>query len=62
MSEHSGKWAEPGSVIWAFKKLRGGWEASFLQEISDEDKERLGNLVDALTEHEDIQTIYTNTQ
>lgn len=62
LSKHNGKWAEPGSVLWAFKNTGEGWEANFPQEISSDDKEKLGSLVNALTEHESVQAVYTNAQ
>ena len=77
------KWAEPGSVLWAFSssaELRGTdaeergsendrntfgageskWQAKFPQEISEEGKEKLGKLLEALEEHEDVEDVVTN--
>ncbi|MDO8664684.1 MAG: YebC/PmpR family DNA-binding transcriptional regulator [Candidatus Liptonbacteria bacterium] len=70
LSVHGAKWAEPGSVRWAFSQsadLRGldadsrrNWVPKFPQDISKEDGDRLSVLIEALEEHEDVQEIYTN--
>lgn len=64
LSESSGKWAETGSVRWAFKPgtERGEWIAKFPQELSGEDKIKLVALVSALEEHDDVQRVYTNAK
>lgn len=59
-----GKWAEPGSVRWAFEKppedSRGAWRPKFPHRLSDNDKQKLASLVATLESHPDIQDIYTN--
>lgn len=63
-----GKWAESGSVLWAFEKTPSGldakagvnWLAKFPQELGEEDKNKLTALVAALEENENVQKIYTN--
>ncbi len=69
LKEHGDKWAESGSVQWAFTRNadshgtdadQHGWVAKFPQEISDEDKKKLGALVEALEENDDVQNVYTN--
>jgi len=65
LNNHGAKWAEPGSVLWAFAQnadQRGQWIAKFPQELSKEDGEKLSGLIDVLGEHEDIQEIYTNAK
>lgn len=58
------KWAEPGSVQWAFKQTQeaGGieWKARFPQNLSREDNQKLKTLIEALENHPDIQKVYTN--
>ncbi|MDO8537161.1 MAG: YebC/PmpR family DNA-binding transcriptional regulator [bacterium] len=64
LSEFGGKWAESGSVRWAFEPNaddRGKWIAKFSQEIGAEDKKKLQALVETLNECEGVQNIYTNT-
>ena len=63
LKEHNGKWAESGSVRWGFEHASdGSWQAKFPQEISEEDAVKLGKLVDALEDNDDVHTIYTNAQ
>ncbi len=63
LSEFGGKWAEGGSVRWAFDPPTDGnkgWRAKFSQEISPEDKPKLQELIAALEDQEDVQSVYTN--
>lgn len=70
LSDHGGKWAETGSVLWAFTKQpatdenegekEAGWRAKFPQEFSPEEKRRLAELTAALAAHADVQRIHTN--
>jgi YebC/PmpR family DNA-binding regulatory protein len=61
LGEHGGKWAEAGSVLWAFEKApEGEWRPKFPQEIGAKDAEALADLVEALEEHEDVQGVTTN--
>lgn len=52
--------AAPGSAAWAFIKQNGEWVSNQPLEISDQDGEKLGDLVDAIEELDDIQGVYTN--
>ncbi|MBI3572258.1 YebC/PmpR family DNA-binding transcriptional regulator [Candidatus Kaiserbacteria bacterium] len=55
--------AGPGAASWAFTKSPGGYIASEpLVEISGQDEEKLSTLLEALDEHEDVQTIFTNAR
>lgn len=60
LRDHNGKWAESGSVLWAFEKTADGWHAKFPQETADADKEKLAGLLEALEENDDVQNVYTN--
>ena len=63
LKERGGKWAEAGSVQWAFEPEAGGlgeWRAKFPIKISDEEKDGLPNLIEALEENDDVQGVYTN--
>ena len=69
LKDCGGKWAETGSVQWAFDQIadtRGsetderGWKAKFPQEISEQDAIALDKLVDALEENDDVQNAYTS--
>lgn len=73
ISDAGCKWAEPGSVRWAFS-ARGesssigdpvktgdhGWVAKFPQTLTAEDKEKLLLAVEMIQDHDDVQVVYTN--
>lgn len=53
--------ANPGAAIWAFAKNEDGvYEPTTTVELSDEDLEKLGVIVDSLEEYDDVQDVYTN--
>ena len=63
LKERNGKWAETGSVQWAFEKTVGGengWHAKFPQDVSDSDRMALEKLIEVLEENDDVQNVYTN--
>ncbi len=63
LSDHGGKWAEPGSVQWAFENDGAGtWRAKFPVAVSDADAEALGKLMEALDDHEEVQNVHTNAE
>jgi YebC/PmpR family DNA-binding regulatory protein len=64
LRDNNGKWAEQGSVQWAFEIAEGeerDWTAKFPQDIPDgEEKEKLAELLEALEDNDDVQNVYTN--
>jgi YebC/PmpR family DNA-binding regulatory protein len=61
LSLHGGSLATPGAALWAFtKNAEGKLESLSPIELSQEDMQKLADLVDALEEHDDINEIYTN--
>jgi len=60
--DHEAKWADPGSVLWAFTKNNGEYEANFPQEISDQTREKINNLVEVIEDHDDVNNIYINAK
>ncbi|MBU6321176.1 MAG: YebC/PmpR family DNA-binding transcriptional regulator [Patescibacteria group bacterium] len=54
----------PGAASWAFARLPDGRYVPNepLVELAGEDEERLGAILDALDEHEDVQRAFTNTR
>jgi YebC/PmpR family DNA-binding regulatory protein len=66
LSDHGAKFANQGSVLWAFDApIKGNpeaaeWKAKFPQSISEESKEKLEKLIEALDEHDDVQNVFTN--
>lgn len=62
ISDHHGKWADPGSVLWAFEKQEEEWSAKFPQTLSPATQEHLISLIDTLDDHPDVSDVYTNAQ
>lgn len=62
LRDYGGKWAESGSVQWAFEHSADTWTAKFPQAISGEDAQKLGVLVDALEENDSVQHVFTTAQ
>lgn len=62
--DNGAKWAEPGSVMWAFEDIGAGKipKAKFVQGLSLEDAAGVHKLVRALLEHDDVQEVYTNAK
>lgn len=48
-----------GSASWAFVKAEHGYAPQNRMDVSDEDGEKLANLIEILEQHDDIQDIYT---
>lgn len=62
LSENGYSLAAPGSAAWAFAREGAGWKANMTVDLSDDDLESLGKLVDALEESEEVQEVYTNVE
>lgn len=62
LNEHGGKFAEQGSVLWAFDLSGEKPSAKITMELSPADKEALDKLIEALEENEDVQEIFTNVK
>jgi YebC/PmpR family DNA-binding regulatory protein len=63
LKEHGGKWAETGSVRWAFEPLpEGGLKAKFPEALAEADAKKLEALLTALEENDAVQKIFTNTK
>ncbi|MBI2888754.1 MAG: YebC/PmpR family DNA-binding transcriptional regulator [Candidatus Liptonbacteria bacterium] len=62
LTAHEGKWAEPGSVTWAFEEKEGGRHATFPLSLAPEDAAKLAVLIATLEEHLDVQEVYTNAK
>jgi len=54
--------AGQGAASWAFEKKEGEWAPNQTVAVSDEDGEKLGNIIDAFDESDDIQNVYTNAE
>jgi YebC/PmpR family DNA-binding regulatory protein len=66
LKDHNGKWAESGSVQWAFEKTNnpstplGTYRPKFPQDVPEADAKHLVALIEALHEDDNVQNIYTN--
>ena len=63
LSDLDAKFALPGSVRWAFappSPENMSWQPKFKQELKQEDKEKLIQIIEALEEHDDVQKVSTN--
>lgn len=49
----------PGSASWAFTKTAEGYTPQNIVDLSDEDGEKLANLIEALEEQDDVQEVFT---
>ncbi len=49
----------PGSAAWAFTKTTDGYVPQNPIDLSDEDGEKLANLIEALEDQDDVQDVYT---
>lgn len=69
LRDHNGKWAESGSVQWAFEKvsdpsaeLGTSWQPKFPQDVATDDAEKLAALIEALHDNENVQSVSTNAR
>ena len=60
LSETGASLGSQGSVVWAFQKLKEGFEPKTLLSLSQEDEEKLMTMKERLEENPDIDNIYTN--
>lgn len=63
LSDHGFALAGMGAATWAFTRTPDmEWQAQTMIPLSDEDGEKLGELVDALEENDEVQDVYTNAE
>lgn len=60
LSKNGAALAEPGAASWAFEKKGSEYFPQTTVELSAEDGERFGNLLEAIEELDDVQDIFTN--
>lgn len=60
LAAHGSSLAEPGAALWAFEKKGGVFKAKTNILLSSEDKEKLAAVKNTLSDHDDVQEIYTN--
>lgn len=63
LSKNGVELAAPGAALWAFTKSADGYAPNEPRmDIAREDEERLGALLSALDEHDDVQSVFTNAR
>ncbi|HSE56757.1 MAG TPA: YebC/PmpR family DNA-binding transcriptional regulator, partial [Candidatus Paceibacterota bacterium] len=61
-TKHGGSLGAIGSVTWGFTKEAGTWTPTITIPLSDEDAEKLGELVESLEESDEVNEVYTNAE
>lgn len=60
LTKAGAKWAESGSVLWAFTEdATGNWLAKFPQSISATGTADLAKIVSSLSDHDDVSAVFT---
>lgn len=54
--------AAQGAASWAFAKEGGKWVTTTTVSITEDDGSKLGDLIDALEDFEDVQEVFTNAE
>ncbi len=62
LSKHNLTLAQIGSATWAFEKTLDGWIPKTSISISEEDGEKLSQLIDDLEENDEVQDVFTNAE
>ncbi len=62
LSEHGTAFAGIGAVTWGFAKTDNEWAPTMTIPLSDEDREKLEELVDELEENDEVQAVFTNLE
>lgn len=60
LSDHGATLASPGSAAWAFEKTNNNWTAKQVIPLTDDEREKCIRLIEALEEHDDVQSVATN--
>jgi len=60
LSKYGAELAAQGAASWAFTRDGAEWKAGAAVPLSDDDGEKLGNIIEALEENDDVQNVYTN--
>jgi YebC/PmpR family DNA-binding regulatory protein len=51
-----------GSATWAFERSEGGWEPKTTVPLTEEDGQKLEELIDELEENDEVQEVFTNAE
>ena len=60
--EHGAKLGVEGSAMWAFSKDGTSFTAKYPVNLSAEDSKRFEGLLSALSDHDDVQEVYSNAE
>ena len=62
LTKHGTALAAQGSALWAFAKSAEGYVPTTTVPLSSEDGAKLTELIEALEEHDDVQSVFTNAE
>lgn len=62
LSLHDGKLGVEGSAMWAFDRAGDEYKAKFPQSLSTEDQKKFENLLEALSEQDEIDNVFANIE
>ena len=62
LSLHGTELAGMGAATWAFEKTHEGYKPNSMIALGDEDGAKLGELIEALEENDEVQNVYTNAE
>jgi YebC/PmpR family DNA-binding regulatory protein len=54
--------AAPGSATWAFEKTAEGWSPKTMVPLSEQDNEKLMQVLEKIDAHDDVENVYTNAE
>lgn len=64
LKDYNARWAEPGSVRWAFEPTNDGgirgWRSKFTHTLNTQEQQGLRKLIETLENHNDVHAVYTN--
>ena len=62
LSEHGGKLGVEGSAMWAFDRAGEEYKAKFPLELFPEDLKKFENLLEALSDQDEVENVYANIE
>lgn len=60
LNDHNIKLATPGSLLWSFDKTEAGYIPKYKQDVSEDARNKIMDLIEELEERDDIKEIYSN--
>lgn len=62
LSKHGFSLAGMGAATWAFQKTQEGWVPQTMVQVSEEDGNKLKELIGDLEDNDEVQEVYTNAE